>query len=148
MHVFQAVVFWIVSSMALMQNILLATGGLYQEKIEREIIMTDAQKATITKGKHIYSYTLPNGLTVIVREQHTIPKVSIQMWYNVGSKDEQIGHKGIAHFIEHLIFKGTSGEVGKSLNLSESDINMIAHKLSGYINAFTSSKFDLRKNSE
>ena len=51
------------------------------------------------------------------------PKVSIQLWYNVGSKDEKTGQKGIAHLIEHMIFKGTK-------KLSESDINLIVHKLS------------------
>lgn len=74
---------------------------------------------------------LKNGLTVLVVPQQTVPKVSVQLWYNVGSKDEKSGEKGIAHFIEHMIFKGTE-------KLSESDINMITHKLSGYCNAFTS----------
>ena len=51
---------------------------------------------------------LKNGITVLVKENHTIPKVSLQLWYDVGSKDEKTGEKGIAHFIEHMIFKGTS----------------------------------------
>ncbi len=74
---------------------------------------------------------LKNGLTVLVRPTHQIPKVSVQLWYNVGSKDEKSGEKGIAHLIEHMIFKGTK-------DLTESDINLITHKLSGYCNAFTS----------
>ncbi len=74
---------------------------------------------------------LDNGMTILVKEVHTIPKVSLQIWYNVGSKDEKNGEKGIAHLIEHMIFKGTQ-------KLSESDINMLTHKLSGYCNAFTS----------
>lgn len=79
----------------------------------------------------IYKKVLSNGLTVLVRPNHLIPKVSTQLWYNVGSKDEKTNEKGIAHLIEHMIFKGTK-------NLTESDINMITHKLSGYCNAFTS----------
>lgn len=75
---------------------------------------------------------LSNGLTVLVKPSHIVPKVSIQLWYNVGSKDEHIGEKGIAHLIEHMIFKGT-----KKM-LSESDINIVVHKLSGDCNAFTS----------
>ena len=63
--------------------------------------------------------------------RHHIPKVSLQLWYNVGSKDELSGEKGIAHLIEHMIFKGTT-------RLSESDVTAITHKLSGYCNAFTS----------
>jgi zinc protease len=74
---------------------------------------------------------LKNGMTVLVRPVHHIPKVSIQVWYNVGSKDEKSGEKGIAHLIEHMIFKGTD-------TLSESDINTITHMLSGGANAFTS----------
>lgn len=81
--------------------------------------------------KKVYKKTLSNGLTILVAPQHVIPKVSVQLWYNVGSKDELSGEKGIAHLIEHMIFKGTN-------SLSESDINMITQKLSGYCNAFTS----------
>ncbi|MCL4360848.1 insulinase family protein [Candidatus Dependentiae bacterium] len=75
--------------------------------------------------------SLKNGLNVIVVEKKDIPKVSVQLWYNVGSKDEKSSEKGIAHLIEHMIFKGTK-------KLSESDINLITHKLSGSTNAFTS----------
>lgn len=81
--------------------------------------------------KKVYKKVLSNGLTVLVRPNHVIPKVSTQLWYNVGSKDEKSGERGIAHLIEHMIFKGTE-------KLTESDINMITHKLSGSCNAFTS----------
>ena len=79
----------------------------------------------------VSKHTLPNGLTILVRPTTTIPKVSSQLWYHVGSKDEGTGQKGLAHLIEHMIFKGTD-------RLSESDINTITHKLSGSCNAFTS----------
>lgn len=79
----------------------------------------------------VHKAQLDNGLTVLTVPQFQIPKVSLQMWYGVGSKDESSGEKGIAHLIEHMIFKGTK-------TLSESDINLITHKLSGYCNAFTS----------
>ncbi|OGB83375.1 hypothetical protein A3F66_05845 [candidate division TM6 bacterium RIFCSPHIGHO2_12_FULL_32_22] len=74
---------------------------------------------------------LDNGLTILVRPVKNIPKVSIQLWYNVGSKDERSNEKGIAHLIEHMIFKGTD-------KMSESDLDGITSKLSGYCNAFTS----------
>ena len=80
---------------------------------------------------HVIKRVLDNGLTILIRESHEIPKVSFQIWYNVGSKDELTGEKGIAHLIEHMIFKGTD-------TLSESDINILVHKLSGSCNAFTS----------
>jgi zinc protease len=80
---------------------------------------------------HVSRRILNNQMTILVLPHHQIPKVSIQLWYNVGSKDEKSGEKGIAHLIEHMIFKGTT-------TLSESDINLITHKLSGACNAFTS----------
>jgi predicted Zn-dependent peptidase len=86
--------------------------------------------------KPVYKKILKNGLAVLVRPMHTIPEVSLQIWYKVGSKDEKSGERGIAHLIEHMIFKGTQGK--GSLPLSESDINIVVHKLSGSCNAFTS----------
>lgn len=85
---------------------------------------------------HVFKKILKNGLTVLVRPIHSIPKVCTQVWYNVGSKNEKTDQKGIAHLIEHMVFKGTHGK--NSLNLSESDINVIVHMLSGSCNAFTS----------
>lgn len=79
----------------------------------------------------IKKHILDNGLTILVYPLHTIPKVAIQLWYGVGSKDEKSGERGLAHLLEHMIFKGTD-------ILSESDINLISHKLSGNCNAFTS----------
>lgn len=79
----------------------------------------------------VFKQVLSNGLTVLAVPRRHIPKVSTQLFYNVGSKDEHSGEKGIAHLIEHMIFKGTQ-------KLSESDINLITQKLSGYCNAFTS----------
>src|SRR5579872_4114976 len=71
--------------------------------------------------QHVVKYVLDNGLTVLVHEAHQVPQVSFQIFYNVGSKDELLGEKGIAHLIEHMIFKGTD-------TLSESDINIVVHK--------------------
>lgn len=86
--------------------------------------------------KPVEKMVLDNGMTILVRPLHTIPRVSIQLWYNVGSKDEKTSEKGVAHLIEHMIFKGTQGK--NSLNISESDINVITYMLSGSCNAFTS----------
>jgi zinc protease len=77
---------------------------------------------------------LSNGLTILVYPHGAIPKVSSQIWYNVGSKNEATGERGLAHFLEHLVFKGTQ-------TMSEMDLTMIAYKLSGYSNAFTSYDF-------
>ena len=51
--------------------------------------------------------TLDNGLRVLLLEDHRSPIVSFQVWYRVGSRNEHRGATGIAHFLEHLMFKGT-----------------------------------------
>lgn len=51
--------------------------------------------------------TLPNGLKVIVREDHRAPLVLHQVWYRVGSMDEQTGRTGLSHMLEHMMFRGT-----------------------------------------
>lgn len=56
---------------------------------------------------HLEKKTLSNGLTVIFVEDHTVPLVSFQTWYRVGTVDEGLGMSGISHLIERLMFKGT-----------------------------------------
>lgn len=55
----------------------------------------------------VEKYQLANGLTVLLHPDNTIPAVSVQTWYRVGSKDEVEGRTGLAHFFEHMMFKGT-----------------------------------------
>src|SRR6185295_6157736 len=55
-------------------------------------------------------FTLPNGLTVILHEDHSVPVISTNMWYHVGSARERTGRTGFAHLFEHLMFMG-SGHV-------------------------------------
>jgi zinc protease len=52
-------------------------------------------------------YVLPNGLTLIVHEDHKAPIVAVDVWYHVGSKDERPGRSGFAHLFEHLMFNGS-----------------------------------------
>src|SRR5512147_1304045 len=52
--------------------------------------------------------TLDNGLRVLVLEDHRSPVVSTQVWYRVGSRNERPGATGLAHFLEHMMFKGTA----------------------------------------
>jgi predicted Zn-dependent peptidase len=55
----------------------------------------------------IEKYVLPNGFTVILQEDHRLPKVEVNIWYHVGSKDEPAHRTGFAHLFEHLMFMGT-----------------------------------------
>ena len=52
-------------------------------------------------------FTLDNGLTLIVHEDHKAPIVAINVWYHVGSKNEKVGRTGFAHLFEHLMFNGS-----------------------------------------
>ncbi len=53
------------------------------------------------------SFTLDNGLTVVVHEDRKVPMVAVNVWYHVGSKNEKVGKTGFAHLFEHLMFNGT-----------------------------------------
>src|SRR5450759_5692459 len=53
------------------------------------------------------TYTLPNGLTVILSVDHTTPTVAVEAWYHVGSKNETAGRTGFAHLFEHVMFTGS-----------------------------------------
>ena len=52
-------------------------------------------------------FTLPNGLEVIVHEDHSLPVAAVNVWYHVGSKDEEAGRTGFAHLFEHVMFEGS-----------------------------------------
>ena len=52
-------------------------------------------------------FTLSNGLQVILHEDHSIPIAAVNVWYHVGSKNEQTGKTGFAHLFEHLMFEGS-----------------------------------------
>jgi zinc protease len=52
-------------------------------------------------------YTLPNGLDVILVEDHRLPLVAVNLWYHVGAVNERIGRTGFAHLFEHMMFQGT-----------------------------------------
>jgi zinc protease len=61
----------------------------------------------VSAHAEIFEKTLSNGLKVVVEEDHRAPVVVQQIWYHVGSMDERTGKTGIAHALEHMMFKGT-----------------------------------------
>ncbi|MBK6849528.1 MAG: insulinase family protein [Proteobacteria bacterium] len=65
---------------------------------------TNESGATLT----IRDWTLPNGLRVVYAPVHRLPAVTVQVWYHVGSKNEQPGLRGVAHMFEHMMFKGSA----------------------------------------
>lgn len=70
-----------------------------------EIANTSLQVPNLTEN--VRQTVLENGLTVLTKEVHTAPVVTVQVWYKVGSRNEEPGVNGIAHQLEHLLFKGT-----------------------------------------
>jgi zinc protease len=72
------------------------------------IVCSTSSSAAIAPPKLQYElFTLPNGLTVVLSEDHSTPIVHLQLWYHVGSKNEKPGRTGFAHLFEHLMFKGS-----------------------------------------
>src|ERR1019366_8050382 len=63
--------------------------------------------AALAQDVKIDKYVLANGMTVILHEDHTLPVATVNIWYHVGSKDEQEHRSGFAHLFEHLMFMGT-----------------------------------------
>lgn len=62
-------------------------------------------------------YQLPNGMNVILHEDHALPVAAVNLWYRVGSKDEPVGRSGFAHLFEHLMFMGTERVPGNQFDV-------------------------------
>ncbi len=77
------------------------------------------------------TFTLENGMQVVVVSNHRVPVVTHMVWYRVGSADEPPGKSGLAHFLEHLMFKGTE-------KLGPGEFSRILARNGGQENAFTS----------
>ena len=87
--------------------------------------------AMTAKADQVTTQTLDNGLEVVVIEDRRAPVVVHMMWYKVGSADEPAGQSGIAHFLEHLMFKGTDV-------LAPGEFSQVVAANGGNDNAFTS----------
>lgn len=87
--------------------------------------------APLQAAEDVTGFTLDNGLQVVVIEDHRAPVVVQMLWYKVGSADEPRGKSGIAHFLEHLMFKGTD-------ELGPGEFSEIVEAQGGNDNAFTS----------
>ncbi len=79
------------------------------DSFSHSIQPADLPEVTIPYDK----FTLDNGLTVIVNEDHKAPVVAVNIWYKVGSKDEAFGSRGFAHLFEHLMFQGSENYQGE-----------------------------------
>ncbi|OGI06702.1 MAG: hypothetical protein A3I68_08100 [Candidatus Melainabacteria bacterium RIFCSPLOWO2_02_FULL_35_15] len=86
----------------------------------------------ITEINGIKEFELPNGLKVLLKSNRSVPLVTFSIWYKVGSRNETAGQYGLAHFLEHMMFKGTK-------KLKKGEISATIQGLGGVYNAFTSS---------
>jgi predicted Zn-dependent peptidase len=82
------------------------------------------------QGLPVESFTLPNGLTVVVNSDHSAPMVAVSITYKVGSQDERPGRSGFAHLFEHLMAQGTK-------SLKPREISQLIESNGGARNAFT-----------
>lgn len=89
------------------------------------LLALPARAAEVTSG------TLENGMEVVVIEDHRAPVVTHMVWYRAGSADEPIGASGVAHFLEHLLFKATD-------TLESGEFSRVVAENGGSDNAFTS----------
>jgi len=82
----------------------------------------------------VADFTLSNGVEIVVIPDHRTPVVTHMIWYKVGGADETAGRSGLAHFLEHLMFKGTEKNPGDSFSQDVAEIG-------GQENAFTGSDY-------
>ncbi len=85
-------------------------------------------------SERVVETTLPNGLKIILLENHKVPLITFQVWYRVGSRNEEWGKTGLSHMLEHMMFKGTK-KVGPE------EFSRIIQENGGNLNAFTSNDY-------
>ncbi len=78
----------------------------------------------------IQTAELPNGLKLVMSEDHSRPVINLQVWYHVGSKDERTGRTGFAHLFEHLMFRGSN-------NVGPEEHMKYVREAGGVVNAYT-----------
>lgn len=102
------------------------------------LLLALAGLATATVGAsadpQVVDFKLANGLEVVVLPDHRAPVVTHMIWYKVGAADETPGKSGLAHYLEHLMFKGTAKNPGNTFSQAVSAIG-------GEENAFTASDY-------
>lgn len=118
-----------------MRTLCLATALIISIALPMQGFAKDAQPQTQTeKVFNAQTFELENGLQIVVIPNHRVPVITHMVWYRTGAADEPQGKSGIAHFLEHLMFKGSSG-------LKPGEFSEIIRALGGNDNAFTSQDY-------
>ena len=103
-------------------------------RIKGILILLLAMPITVFAGNSIQEFKLDNGLKLIVQEDHRSPVVVSQVWYRAGSIDEVNGKTGVAHVLEHMMFKGTK-------KIKAGQFSRLIAAAGGKENAFTSTDY-------
>jgi zinc protease len=98
------------------------------------VSLNPSARAEKLVGPAITQAKLSNGLDIVIIEDHRAPVVTHMVWYKIGSADDPVGKSGIAHFLEHLMFKGTK-------NNPQGKFSELIASLGGQENAFTSNDY-------
>ena len=95
------------------------------------LLLTQLSWAAGSGSADTHEFTLNNGIKLIVREDHRAPTVAHMVWYRAGSMDEVNGRTGVAHVLEHMMFKGTD-------KVKSGEFSRLVAAVGGRENAFTS----------
>lgn len=102
--------------------------------------------STLSMSEGTQKTVLENGLTVLTKEVHTAPVVSVQVWYRVGARNEPAGENGISHQLEHLMFKGTTDrpiQFGRFFSALGSQFNAFtSYDMTAYYNTVEQDKLE------
>lgn len=104
--------------------------------------------AFTAQAEEVTTYTLDNGMEVVVIEDHRAPVVVHMVWYKVGSADEPVGASGVAHYLEHLLFKQTdvleAGEFSATVAANGgSDNAFTSYDYTGYFQRIAADRLEL-----
>lgn len=111
----------------LLSTLLMGNGALFAQQSK----VVPVSKATQSNELSFTQYDLPNGLHVILHEDHSTPIVAVTVLYHVGSKNEDPKRTGFAHFFEHLMFEGSD-------NIKRGEYMKLIQNAGGQMNANTS----------
>lgn len=115
---------WSISALALFRTVL----------VVGPLLLAAPCNGAAPYAERVRESVLPNGLKLILLEDHRAPVAVFQVWYRVGSRNETLGHTGLSHLLEHMMFKGTH-------RVGPEEYNRIIQRNGGQTNAFTSKDY-------
>jgi len=95
------------------------------------VLLAHTAQAALSYQERVREKTLANGMKILLLEDHKAPVAVLQVWYRVGSRNEELGKTGLSHLLEHLMFKGTA-------KTGPEEYSKIIQRNGGNDNAFTS----------